>query len=162
MELCQPRWSEDPAAVDQLVRETRVALERGTPSPHGKTESWPQIWQRVVHEAKLPPLLSMPLEREVQTLHTYLALREPAKHYLLQGYALIRRILVELDRRFGLDGGIFYLTPEELPLLGTQPMTEQIAKRRRRRELALRIAMPQVLFSDDLEAIGREMTASGD
>ena len=58
------------------------------------------------------------LEKEVRTLHDYLGLREAAKHYLMQGYALIRRILVELDRRFNLDGSIFFLTPDELPRLG--------------------------------------------
>ena len=42
------------------------------------------------------------LAEDLQALHTYLGLRESAKHYLMQGYALIRRILLELDRRFRL------------------------------------------------------------
>jgi pyruvate,water dikinase len=107
------------------------------------------------------PAASRPaLQRELETLHAYLGLRETAKHHLLRGYAVIRRILVELDRRFGLDGGIFYLTPEELPRLAGDPAAKAelqalIARRRRRRELALSLPVPQVLFSDDLEAVGR-------
>src|SRR4029077_10292694 len=111
----------------------------------------------IILETRLPPLQSVALEKEVQTLHTYLAMRETAKHYLMQGYALIRRILVELDRRFNLDGGIFFLTPNELPDLGKKDFLEEIGRRRRHRELSLEMPMPQVLFSDDLEAIGREV-----
>jgi pyruvate,water dikinase len=80
----------------------------------------------------------------------------------MKGYALIRRILVELDRRFRLSGGIFYLTPEELPELeGGADLSERIAGRRRRRLVALSLEVPQVLFSDDLEAIGRPAPVVG-
>ena len=64
----------------------------------------------------------------------YLGLRETAKHYLMRGYALIRRVLVELDRRYRLDGGIFYLTPEELPRPARgRGLAAVIAERQRRR-----------------------------
>jgi pyruvate,water dikinase len=91
-------------------------------------------------------------------------LRETAKHYLMKGYALNRRILVELDRRFMLNGGIFSLIPDELPrLVAGEDLTTLIAQRRQRREQALGLDMPQVLFSDDLEAIGRRVeTAAAD
>jgi pyruvate,water dikinase len=74
----------------------------------------------------------------------------------MKGYALIRRILVELDRRYELDGGIFFLLPEELPrLVAGEDLSQLIIERRRRRDLLLSLEVPQVLFSDDLEAIGR-------
>jgi pyruvate,water dikinase len=58
--------------------------------------------------------------------------------------------------RCRLDGGVFYLTPEELPrLLSGEDLSAIINQRRRRRTLALGLEMPPVLFSDDLEAIGR-------
>jgi pyruvate,water dikinase len=89
-------------------------------------------------------------------LHDLLALRETGKHYLMRGYALIRRVLGELDRRHKLEGGIFFLTPEELPrLIQGEDFAGVIAARCRRRELALSLEVPPVLFSDDLEAIGR-------
>jgi pyruvate,water dikinase len=65
-----------------------------------------------------------------------------------------------MDRRFGLGGGIFYLVPEELPALvqagqASPELTELIARRRREHQAALSLELPPVLYSDDLEAIGR-------
>ena len=37
-----------------------------------------------------------------------------AKFYLMLGYEQIRRALLELDRRYQLNDGIFYLVPDEL------------------------------------------------
>jgi phosphohistidine swiveling domain-containing protein len=89
-------------------------------------------------------------------LHTALALRETGKHYLMRGYALIRRALVEMDRRFALSGGLFFLTPSELPeLIKGGDLGATITTRRKRRAIALSIESPPALFSDDLEAIGR-------
>jgi pyruvate,water dikinase len=74
----------------------------------------------------------------------------------MRGYAVIRRSLVELDTRYRLNNGIFYLLPEELPrLLKGEDFAATIAARKRRRTLALSLEAPTVLFSDDLEAIGR-------
>jgi pyruvate,water dikinase len=79
-----------------------------------------------------------------------------AKHWLLGGYAVIRRALVELDSRFGLRGGIFYLVPDELDeLLAGKDLSARIAERRKRRQLELSLEVPAVLFSDDLDAVGR-------
>ena len=47
----------------------------------------------------------------------YMPFRETAKFYLMLGYELIRKALLELDRRYQLDGGIFYLVPDELDRL---------------------------------------------
>ena len=80
----------------------------------------------------------------------------------MMGYALIRRILVELDRRHENDGSIFFLLPEELPRLVVGENLSALAnERRRRRMLALSLDVPQVLFSDDLEAIGRAVVVAG-
>jgi phosphohistidine swiveling domain-containing protein len=158
MELAQPRWAEEPAAVERLVRDDN---ERRGLSPldeiarRGQAPPLAEILDRLPVPAAFRPAL----EKKLKTLHTYLSLRETAKHHLLRGYALIRRVLVELDRRFELKGGVFFLTPDELPYLQTPGTREEllalIARRQRRRELALSLPVPQVLFSDDLEAIGR-------
>ena len=116
------------------------------------------VWERVAAEAKLSSFQKAALGPEVQALQTYLALRETAKHYLMRGYALIRQLLLELDRRFQLDGGIFFLTPDELPRLSAgEALLGVIARRKRRRQAALSLEVPPVLFSDDLEAIGRPL-----
>jgi phosphohistidine swiveling domain-containing protein len=92
-------------------------------------------------------------------LRAYLGLREAAKHYLLLGYAVIRRTLLELDRRWHLNGGIFYLTLGELDdvLAGRLDVPALTATRRKRRQLELALEVPPVLFSDDLAAIGRPL-----
>lgn len=158
MELAQPRWSEDHAALDQLLRQTAGA----TTTEIASAEQRQQWWEKIVAEAKLGQLQRTALEPEVHALQSFLSLRETAKHHLLRGYALIRRILVEIDRRYRLQKGVFFLTPEELPrLVAGDNLADTIAKRRRRRSIVLSIETPQVLFSDDLEAIGRPIVLEG-
>ncbi len=151
MELAQPRWSEDLAALDRLLASTHTNTGSAATSLGEQSAS-----ERIATEAKLPVTAHAAFKAEVDLLHTLLGLRETAKHHLMRGYALIRRILVELDRRQRLNGGIFYLLPEELPrLIKGEDLTPTITARKRRRTLALSLEAPAVLFSDDLEAIGR-------
>jgi pyruvate,water dikinase len=121
-----------------------------------------ETWNRIATEANLSASLRSNLGAEVRSLQTYLGLRETAKHYLMKGYALIRRILVKLDGRFRLGGGVFFLAPDELPrLTAGEDLSSLIAERQRCRAILLSLDVPQVLFSDDLEAIGRPVTVAG-
>jgi len=158
MELSKPRWNEDADALEQLTGQSAFAFGFGGPVGLAARETT-SFRQRVAAEVRDKLRQQPALEQEVAQLHTYLALRETGKHYLMKGYALIRRVLVELDRRHNLQGGIFYLTPEELPrLIKGEDLRKLIAERKRRREIVLSLEAPQVIFSDDLDAIGREMT----
>jgi pyruvate,water dikinase len=158
MELAQPRWAEDHADLERMAGGDR-APRSATP------QSARAVWEEVAAEAKLALHERTAVEAELETLHRYLGLRESAKHHLLRGYALIRRVLVELDRRHKLDGGIFFLVPDELPQLiagGTdvrEALVSASAKRKQRRAVALSLPVPQVIFSDDLEAVGRDIPA---
>src|SRR5262249_1708455 len=138
-----------------------VQALRARPAP-GEAAGGPAAWERIADEAKLKRTSRSAFACEVHRLRTFLGLRETAKHYLMQGYALIRRLLVEWDQRAGLQGGIFFLTLDELPRLrdGAE-LAAVIAQRQRRRTLALSLEVPPVLFSDDLEAIGRPQPAAG-
>ena len=160
MELAQPRWAEDPGALDGLAaRAGRQAGNTGRPTQEEDSQA---VWERIAAEAKLPAWKRKALQPERDALREYLGLRETGKHYLMKGYALIRRYLVELSRRFELGDGIFFLTPDELPLLAAgSDLTARIAERRRRRAVALTLEVPQVLFSDDLDAIGRPTAVAG-
>ena len=81
--------------------------------------------------------------------------RETAKFYLMLGYEQIRRALLELDRRYQLDGGIFYLVPDELRrLIDGEVFSDVITARKTKRELMLQIEVPDVIFSDALDQIG--------
>jgi pyruvate,water dikinase len=156
MELAQPRWSEDSALLARSASKGHAQPLAGAAGS--------DAWERIAAEAKLPAWQRDLLTPELKSLHAYLSLRETGKHYLMKGYALIRRILVELDGRHHLNGGIFFLTPDDLPRLARgEDLSQLIDERRRRREVALNLEVPQVLFSDDLEAIGRPVVeASGD
>lgn len=155
MELSRPRWREQS---DRLSRSSTPTTGHEEP---GKQEA---VWDTLALEAHLLSFQRRILEEEVSVLHSYLKLRETAKHHLMRGYDLIRRYLVELDRRFNLDGGIFFLLPDELPSLITLNLKDdarrtvfltRIEQRRKRREIALSLPVPQVIFSDDLDAVGR-------
>jgi pyruvate,water dikinase len=165
MELAQPRWSEDPAAVDRLVKRRpavelppslrKLEAEIAALAPPPSTDA---IWERIADEAKLTGPAHEAARTWADRLRTYLGLREAAKHYLLMGFAVIRRALVELDRRHHLNGGIFYLVPEELGhLIAGKDLSATISERRRRRRVELSLEVPAVLFGDDLEAIGRPL-----
>lgn len=157
MELSQPRWAEDHAALDEILRQSA-----GVSAVAEKGEAEISVWERIAKEAKFAEWQKKGLEPEWQALKTYMALRETAKNSLMKGYALLRRILLELDRRHGLQGGIFYLQCDELSrLVAGENFAAVVARRKRRRQAALSLEVPQVIFSDDLEAIGRPVHLEG-
>lgn len=151
MELAHPRWNEDVSSLDQWMKCSTSEREIGT------EDAWP----RLAASWNLSDRDESALRNELDTLRGFVGLRETAKHYLMAGYQMIRRILVELDHRFQLGGRVFYLTLDELPrLLAGEDLSRDVAQARRRRRLALTLEVPPVLFSDDLDAIGRPSTAS--
>ncbi|MFM8273279.1 MAG: PEP/pyruvate-binding domain-containing protein [Gemmata sp.] len=148
MELAQPRWGEVPQELDKLVR---GAKGREHTAAVASVE-------KVADEARLSGPPRDRFKAEVESLRTHLGLREAGKHYLLMGYAVLRRALVELDRRSELNGGIFFLTPSDLPdLIAGKDLSSKIASARKRRQTELSLEVPPVLFSDDLEAVGRPL-----
>jgi pyruvate,water dikinase len=180
MELAQPRWGEAPDWIERMmglheappqsplrsplppaggeglgVRGPASAeSQRPHPRPLSRGERGEQATATAI--SGLNSRLQALIQQELTTVRTYLSLRETARHHWMDGYALIRRVLVELDRRYRLGGGIFFLTLEELPRLAAgEDLTGLIRQRRRRRAFALSLEVPPVLFSDDLEAIGR-------
>ena len=82
--------------------------------------------------------------------------RETAKFYLMLGYEQIRRTLIELDTRYKLEGGIFYLLPDELEgLINGERYNDLIVKRKEQRKKLIQIPLPDVIFSDALNGIGQ-------
>jgi pyruvate,water dikinase len=140
LELAQPRWSESPPAIEQLRR-----------ASGGESD--------VASRPRRPPgtTLALPIQRYC----TAVALRETGRHHLMMGYSYLREILLELDRRHKLAGGVFFLRPEELTrLIAREPLDALIRERRRDYNLRRSLTVPAVLFSDDLEAIGRPSPGS--
>ncbi|MBM3983120.1 MAG: hypothetical protein FJ304_23180 [Planctomycetes bacterium] len=150
MELAQPRWGETPQELDKLVR-----------GAHGRAHTPAAVdADKIADEARIGGPFRDQFKAKVLRLRTFLGLREAGKHYLLMGYAVIRRALVELDRRFGLNGGIWFLTPADLPdLIAGKDLSAKAAAARKLRQTHLSLEVPAVLFSDDLDAIGRPLPA---
>jgi pyruvate,water dikinase len=148
MELSQPRWIEDRAALDHVLTSGFGPL---TPSPDVS-----KLCEEAAGHAGMAHADRDRLELQVRALRDFVSLRETARHYLMMGYGLIRQILMELDCRFRLEGGIFFLVPDELGRLAAgEDFSALIGHRRSRRALTLSLPVPPVLFSDDLDAIGR-------
>ena len=145
MELSTPRWSENPAGLAASTGGAAPTPPAYSLADLGKEMKWNSVQEKMITD-------------NFNKLQTYQGLRETGKHYLMRGYAEVRRTLLELDRRFGLDGGIFYLTPEELPALVAGTDLKPVANQRRTaRAVELTLEVPPVLFGDDLEAIGRPL-----
>ncbi|MGL4419756.1 MAG: PEP/pyruvate-binding domain-containing protein, partial [Gemmataceae bacterium] len=144
MELANPRYSEAPERIPHTT-----AMARGETAP---PES---VIEETIRSARLIGGRRGLALQTAHRLREFIALRELGKHTLLRGVAILRNILLELDRRKNLAGGIFYLKPEELPrLFQGENFGDRIRTRRQEHALDRALIVPAVLFSDDLEAIG--------
>ena len=175
-ELAQPRWREDTTYIEQIIaslRRNEVTSPTRTdgetpplrPSSSKGNGTQQQIAQRESAEKELATHLEnktglrKQIESELDFTRTYMPFRETAKFYLMLGYEQIRRSLLELDRRYQLDDGIFYLIPDELrQLINGEVLSDTITIRKMRRELVLQIEVPDVIFSDALDQIGPSMS----
>ena len=162
MELAKPRWIEDHTALDAML--DAPAPSASAHNPAKIEENWQHAWRKLADDARLLPTQLPAVEAELRRLQRYMSLRESAKHHLLRGYQQIRRALVELDQRYQLDDGIFFLTLDDLRELtklaeGKAPIGyfEKIEANRSRRAIALSLPLPTVIYSDDLDAIGRDL-----
>jgi phosphohistidine swiveling domain-containing protein len=152
-ELAQPRYAERPGDLDPLLAvgalpvhsfaEMRAALEQAT------------------GDRKLKDI--------VLVACTFQTLKEDAKHHSLREIAVLRRALVALDRRFDLDGQVFFLTFEEVDWLHDDLMAVKLrsvaAERRQRAAELAEVAVPDsTLTPRQIEeaALGIHVAASSE
>ncbi len=162
-ELAQPRWRENDDYLKQIIASFRhVTIENGE---EARLQLTRQKEQRDAAEKELAKItekktgLRKQIESELDFTRRYMPFRETAKFYLMLGYEQIRRPLVELDSRYNLNGGIFYLVPNELDkLINGDEFGDVIAERKAKRELLLQINLPDVIFSDSLDQIGASLS----
>ncbi len=161
-ELAQPRWREDTTYIEQMIASFQQENAGVSPSEGDNAQ---QIEQRESGEKELATRLGnktglrKQIESELDFARIYMPFRETAKFYLMLGYEQIRRSLLELDRRYQLESGIFYLVPDELrQLINGEALSDIITTRKMRRELVLQIEVPDVIFSDSLDQIGTSMS----
>ena len=94
-ELAEPRYGETPEALDRFAAAASAHASPRSLPPH-RPEPLAQRAARAIDRA-----------RRLQTL------KEDAKHVVLMELAGLRRVLMAIDRRFDLDGAIFFLTLDE-------------------------------------------------
>ena len=121
-EFADPRYMEDPALVEQLI-----ANASNSPAAAKQEQG---LGALIGNQA-----LGLCVERAGR----FQGLKEEAKHHCLRELTVIRRILLELDRRLELDGGIFYVEYGEILRLGDPSFLEEahslIALRRAEAEI---------------------------
>ena len=156
-ELAQPRWREDSTYVEQIIESFRTNSD-ANPTKHLQA-------QRANREKAKQRLARLPvskaaayrkrINKALDLAARYMPFRETAKFYLMLGYELIRKALLELGRRYQLDGGIFYLVPDELDrLIQGEDLQSVVAERKITRSRLLKIELPDVIYSDILNRIG--------
>lgn len=134
-ELAEPRYSED---INTLNRMIAGRVQAGRPS-----------YQNT-------PALTKSQAKSVDVARRFQTLKEDAKHHSLCEMAVLRRAVLALDRRFGLDGRAFYLRFDELLSMNGQTATRLRALAQIRQEEATRLrhcaSLPSTLTALDLEA----------
>lgn len=134
-ELSDPRYSEDLNVLNRMVA--------------GRAEAA----RPAFHET---PALTKAVAKVVDIARRFQTLKEDAKHHSLRELAGLRRAVLTLDRRFGLEGGAFYLTFDELLSINGQnaPGFRELAAQRQEQTALLRktASLPSSLTAHDLEA----------
>jgi rhodanese-related sulfurtransferase/membrane protein insertase Oxa1/YidC/SpoIIIJ/phosphohistidine swiveling domain-containing protein len=134
-ELAEPRYAED---LNVLSRMIAGRVQAGRPS-----------YQNT-------PALSKTQAQSVDIARCFQTLKEDAKHHSLHELAALRRAVLTLDRRFGLDGRIFFLRFDELLSLNGQNAVGLRELARVRQDEAQRLrhspSLPSMLTAHDLEA----------
>lgn len=160
MELSQPRWSEDPAHVEQMV--TRLGNFTNAPSPQDRHAA--QVAARRRAEADLPQTLQRcggaslreRIEHDLRLAQALLPYREIGKFHLMQGYATLRAVLVELGRRWELERDVFFLRDDELPRWEQQraELETRLASRKLRWRSVRKLPVADIVDSRHLDDFG--------
>ena len=160
MELMTPRFRED----DAWLRQVLGALKR-TGARDPKLTRHDNRMRREQAEKELPAVLAeyggSALERElrgqIRQVQSLLPYRETGKYYLMMGYELLRRAIVELARRWDIGDDVFFLKMDELPAFERERerLLPVIAQRKIRWKSAQQIELAPVIDSRDLDRLGR-------
>ena len=158
IELFNPRWSECPDFVLDMVRGYVDAIDAGHPGPIVRQEALAS--ERVALENKCIARLKNPLKRAIYRLVLHRAqdggrFRENLKSELIRCFAFLRRFLLELGSRLAARGrladrnDVFFLEIEEIQsgsLWGPgTDLRALIAGRRALYEQNLKITPPAVI-----------------
>lgn len=106
-ELADPRYAEDPSALDVLCMPGSTALASDSSGRPSQTSGDLECLEPTLAEV-------------VRSARRYQTLKEEAKHQSLRQFAVLRHATMALDRRVNLAGLSPFLTFDELKALQTQ------------------------------------------
>lgn len=159
MELMQPRWREDADYLEGVVTQLRSSKEASLEERHAKrmidqrnaSKSLPGVLERNGGSA-----LQDEIESALRDARALLAYRESGKHFLMQGYELIRLVLIELGRRWELKDDVFFLRLDELAQFESKrdELKAALPARKLRWEAAKKLSMAERIDSRDLASLG--------
>jgi rifampicin phosphotransferase len=151
LELSQPRYEELGPIPSELTQ------------PRPNTLNPKNAWLSIALEARIPRFLAMVHWPLIEKTRRYFGLRETAKSDFLRIYQLIRYALLEFDRRWALQGDIFEMTYLELQQYQQQPIPlTELKIRKRERKQRLKLEIPAVIHSENLDVIGRTLPVPED
>jgi pyruvate,water dikinase len=161
-DVAAPRWREDPARVEQLVklvsRSGADAVAQFEAQKESRKEAEGKFYDDMGKKWWLRPLRKA-IMRELSYYQRYSALRETTQSACYMWIELIRQGLLEAGRRSGAGELLFYLGLDDVErvLQGehTEELLEGARRMRKRLRLTRGIYVPHALWSDDLDAIGR-------
>lgn len=166
MELAQPRWCEDAAYVERIVRQWR---ERPGESPARRHAA--QAIVRESSERDLPELLarhgaSSQLETvaaDLRLAQRLLPYRELGKYHLLRGYATLREVAEEWARRWSLQGDVYFLTEDEIERFGERrdALIRDLPRRKLRWRSLQKLGFPEVIDSRRLAELESSTLTTG-
>jgi pyruvate,water dikinase len=161
LELAEPRWKEDPAYLQQRMRQFQGEVRISPAELHERKKE-----DRRKAEESLSRILmehsARSLEEEVRAdlvaAQRHMPWRETCKHYFLMGVALVREAVEALAHRWDLGRDIYFLHRAELARFPQErgKLLEAVEARRLRWQAFQRLEVPEILKADDLEALGRE------
>lgn len=157
MELMEMRWREDQTYLNRIIEQIRKG--------HINIEEkyLHNIEKQRLAMVKLPDILAEAgascmlesINSMIKEARSLLPYREIGKYYLMMGYELIRINILEIGRRSGLGDDVFFLYLDELSDIDLY--ADRIKFRKLRWEAFKRVEVPDVIDSDNLELLGKDL-----
>ena len=174
-ELSERRWREDQNYLQQIVSNYRRAAVSPASKAHTEPSSPKELHEkqkaeRELAENRLGELLAKhgassmedDIRAELKLVQRYLPYRETGKHYFIIAVSLLRQVMEEFAERHNLGKDAYFLRRSELAEFSARKdeLKTAIAQRKVRWQAFQRLDMPEVIYSDNLDAIGRAAPAA--
>ncbi len=159
-DLATARWSERPAALTAYA----ANLKGGADPLAMHHERVAKAAAKAAElRATMPAKDQAAFDALIDILHRYMRFREDGKHWLMEGYALLRTVALEAGCRLALGDDIFLLDEAEFVealATGYAPLA-LIAQRRQRRQAESRCRLPALITADELPTLGAPPVLQG-